>query len=116
MGTRGPIPLLKINVVTVVSVNQILRDGPMPILDHDVDQCVNQSSSVWSSMLQTYSDLHRDGLVYIVWDKEVISDMTREIRDRVYVFCKDLDTSLHLYCLFERIKGEVHHFLFIKNP
>jgi hypothetical protein len=46
MGTRGPIPLLKINVVTVVSVNQILRDGPMPILDHDVDQCVNQSSSV----------------------------------------------------------------------
>ena len=46
MGTRGPIRLLKINVVTVVTVNQILRDGPIPILDHDVDQCVNQSSSV----------------------------------------------------------------------
>ena len=43
MGTRGPIRLLKMNVV--VSVNQILRDGHIPILDHDVDRCVNQSFS-----------------------------------------------------------------------
>ena len=43
MGTRGPIRLLKMNVV--VNVNQILRDGHMSILDHDVDRCVNQSFS-----------------------------------------------------------------------